>query len=288
MIEKGEDIILEGLNGVAVVSKAKGENSDEFIITVSLGENTALGCYRAVLKYDETALQLVEMTEGDFCSAVNKANGKANGFATEDVTEGTLFSATFKALVEDGDFEVDVDFEIATNVETEPVTMHIMKADCAHDELSEIKYDENNHWYECLIGCGNIVNVAPHEGGEATCSAKAVCTVCGAEYGEKDANNHVGGTENRNAVAADCGNGGYTGDTYCLGCNAKIASGEVIPATGEHTWNDGEVTTAPTCVAEGVKTYTCSVCQGTKTESIPATGNHTWNDGEVTTAPTCG
>ena len=56
----------------------------------------------------------------------------------------------------------------------------------------------------------------------------------------------------------------------------------------EHTWNDGEVTTAATCANKGVKTFTCTVCKETKTEEIPVDPkNHTWNDGEVTTAATC-
>ena len=46
--------------------------------------------------------------------------------------------------------------------------------------------------------------------------------------------------------------------------------------TESHTWNDGTVTTAPTCTAAGIKTYTCTVCQGTKTQAINATG-HSWN-----------
>ena len=54
----------------------------------------------------------------------------------------------------------------------------------------------------------------------------------------------------------------------------------------EHQWNDGVVTTEPSCESVGVKTYTCTKCNETKTETIPAVG-HKWNDGEVTTAPTC-
>ena len=51
-----------------------------------------------------------------------------------------------------------------------------------------------------------------------------------------------------------------------------------------HTWNSGNVTTAATCAKAGVRTYTCTVCGQTKTESISATGNHTWNTGKITTA----
>ena len=53
-----------------------------------------------------------------------------------------------------------------------------------------------------------------------------------------------------------------------------------------HTWDEGKVTTEPTCTKAGVKTYTCTVCKETKTEAIAALG-HKWDDGKVTTEPTC-
>ena len=72
----------------------------------------------------------------------------------------------------------------------------------------------------------------------------------------------------------------------CTACGRVY--NEVIRATGVHVWDEGEVTTAPTCVDAGVKTYTCIMCGSeTKTESIPATGEHTWDAGVETTAPTC-
>ena len=43
--------------------------------------------------------------------------------------------------------------------------------------------------------------------------------------------------------------------------------------THEHVWGEGTITTKPTCTTPGVKTYTCSVCQKTKTEEMPATGH---------------
>ena len=95
--------------------------------------------------------------------------------------------------------------------------------------------DETDHWKVCqTIGCGSIIDKAPHSGGEANCHVKAVCEICGVEYGDFDSDNHDGGTEVRDAVAATCNKDGYTGDTYCLGCGEKIAEGKTIPATGEH------------------------------------------------------
>ena len=60
--------------------------------------------------------------------------------------------------------------------------------------------------------------------------------------------------------------------------------------SGQHTWNDGQVTTAATCTENGVMTYTCTMCSDTKTEVIPATGHAygepvwSWTDGFKATA----
>ena len=53
-----------------------------------------------------------------------------------------------------------------------------------------------------------------------------------------------------------------------------------------HSYDDGVVTTEPTCTQPGVKTFTCSGCNGTYTEEVAALG-HSYGDGVVTTEPTC-
>ena len=53
-----------------------------------------------------------------------------------------------------------------------------------------------------------------------------------------------------------------------------------------HEWDNGVVTKEPTCLEEGVRTYTCSLCQTTRTEPIDALG-HDWDEGAVTKAATC-
>ena len=60
--------------------------------------------------------------------------------------------------------------------------------------------------------------------------------------------------------------------------------------SGQHTWDDGQVTMAATCTENGVMTYTCTMCSDTKTEVIPATGHAygepvwSWTDGFKATA----
>lgn len=76
-------------------------------------------------------------------------------------------------------------------------------------------------------------------GGTATCASEAVCAVCKAAYGNKDMNNHAGGTEVRDRVEATADSEAYTGDTWCLGCNTKIAIGEVIPKKDSVSGGDG-------------------------------------------------
>lgn len=83
--------------------------------------------------------------------------------------------------------------------------------------------------------------------------------------------------EKHNAVPATCTTTGNSVYWTCSGCgsifsdeNGTVEINEIpiIAATG-HTWNSGEITTPATIEAEGVKTYTCTVCGDTKTESIP-------------------
>ena len=66
-------------------------------------------------------------------------------------------------------------------------------------------------------------------GGTATCQSSAVCAVCNTAYGAKDMTNHTGGTEVRGSVEATTSTEGYTGDTYCKGCDTKLADGKTIP-----------------------------------------------------------
>ena len=68
-----------------------------------------------------------------------------------------------------------------------------------------------------------------HSGGTATCKDKAKCTRCGAEYGELDPLNHQGVTILFGDIEPSYTKEGYTGDTYCLDCGAKIIIGQAIP-----------------------------------------------------------
>lgn len=95
----------------------------------------------------------------------------------------------------------------------------------------------------------------------------------------------------RNESQPTCSTEGYTGDTVCADCGTMIAKGTSI-ATVAHQWNDGAVTKDPTCLAEGTKTFTCTVCGGTRQEPVAKVGHqdvyHDALDGTHThTCSTC-
>ena len=95
---------------------------------------------------------------------------------------------------------------------------------------------------------------------------------------------HTGYGTHENTVPATCGEAGRV-DTICSNCGDVVSTKE-IPATGEHTWDNGTVTTEPTENEPGVRTFTCAVCGATKTAPIPATGAHDYQFTR-TVAPTC-
>lgn len=74
------------------------------------------------------------------------------------------------------------------------------------------------------------------------------------------------------AVQPTCTEAGCTAGTYCTRCGCKTGM-EEIPAMG-HAWDDGSVTTPPTQTEDGIKTYVCTRCGETKTETVPATGEN--------------
>jgi len=76
-----------------------------------------------------------------------------------------------------------------------------------------------------------VAQECSHTGGEATCIAKATCSVCGEEYGEVDSDNHKN-TEVRNASAF------YSGDTYCLDCGEMVKEGTVLKLLGDADSSD--------------------------------------------------
>ena len=86
------------------------------------------------------------------------------------------------------------------------------------------------------------------------------------------------------AKAATCTATGLTEGKHCSACGTVTVEQEVVPKTA-HSYNEGEITKEATCKEEGVKTYTCSVCGGTKTETVDKLAHTEVVDAAV--APSC-
>lgn len=170
----------------------------------------------------------------------------------------------------------------------------------ATEHTSVPKHDANQHWKECEV-CGTITSAKEnHRGGTANCTEKAVCEVCGEEYGGPDSDLHdwqfkehkeeatctkegidvyvcgrCGKTEERaTEKAPHVESEDYKSDSeshwhYCVNCDAVIGDKEA------HKGGTANCT-------EQAK---CSVC-GTAYGELDKTA-HKWNDGVVTKEATC-
>ena len=186
------------------------------------------------------------------------------------------------------------------NYETESVSITITRSECDHKHTEirnqreatckEAGYTGDTYCADCgeKLATGTATGKKPHTvGTPATCVSKAVCSVCGETFGEVDANNHVH-TIVKNLKEATCTQTGYTGDTYCTDCNKILGTGKELAALG-HDYK-ATVTKQPTTTEEGVRTYTCTRCNSSYTESIAKLPEeqHTHNyTGSITKEATC-
>lgn len=123
------------------------------------------------------------------------------------------------------------------------------------------------------------VKTASCTGGTATCTAKAVCEVCGGEYGEKDPDNHA--LVHPRAKAPTCTEIGWDAYETCSRCNYTTYA--ELPALNHNLVNHDAK--APTCTEKGWNAYdTCSRCDYTTYAEQPAL-NHDYQ--AVTVEPTC-
>ena len=133
------------------------------------------------------------------------------------------------------------------------------------------------HTRSCMNYCSEV-DTASCTGGTATCTAKAVCKVCGGEYGEKDPNNHA--LVHPSAKAPTCTEIGWDAYDLCVRCG--YTTRKELPAQHDLVQHAAK---APTCTEKGWNAYeTCSRCDHTTYAELPAL-NHDYQ--AVTVEPTC-
>ena len=162
--------------------------------------------------------------------------------------------------------------------------MTMVACNTAHEHVYETNwsYNETEHWHKCT-GCDEVSDKAAHSGGKATCTAKAICEVCGQPYGKtgdhewgewqqtkaptctekgsetRVCKNNPEHTETRDIekVAHDVGTNWLHDETNhwkeCTVCHTKLD-------IAAHDFGEWTEVTAPTYVADGAKKRTCNTC----------------------------
>ena len=137
------------------------------------------------------------------------------------------------------------------------------------------------HIRSCTRSNCDAVDTASCTGGTADCSTKAVCEVCGEEYGEKDSNNHD--LKQHAAKAPTCTEIGWNAYDTCSRCD--YTTRKELPALNHAL--EQHAAKAPTCTEPGWDAYeACSRCNYTTTyQELPAL-NHDLEQ-HAAKAPTC-
>jgi hypothetical protein len=233
---------------------------------------------------------LVDMNEALFTKAADGDFGDLLAYfeVKEDAIAGGV--PVTKALINASDYIVDAFFPDTVQTELYPASETVQQtftgAESDQGIAARNMVSINNRKADLIpVACRLLkesdilktlacthANVTTTTAVAGTCKTPAksegkVCEDCGlviekAAEGEKDPTNHTGGTEVRGKVDATCAHGGYTGDTWCLGCNTKIADGSATPKSTTHSGGT-EVRGAVTanCHAQGYSgdTY-CKGC----------------------------
>ena len=126
------------------------------------------------------------------------------------------------------------------------------KTECekkGHSFSTEWLNDATDHWHKCA-NCNEVSDKAAHVYDN---DVDATCNTCGYERAAHTA--HTAGTVWENDET------NHWRECTVRGCNEQLDK-------AAHTWDEGAITTEATFVNDGVKTYTCTVCAKTRTESV--------------------
>ena len=203
----------------------------------------------------------VELPEG--YSLVSMKKGEVTSEGTFTVSENNCTWYTTDNIKTDG-ILMTLEVKAGENAKTGKIKVNVK--DGKANNIS----DENGMTVPAVFTEGTVTiaedscAVNGHKGGKATCIKKAVCTVCGKEYGEVDLKNHEGETEERNYNWEDCTKGVCLGDTYCKACGTLLIKGTHYAPRKSHYWMEGVVIKAPTATKTGIMEYGCLYCNAMK------------------------
>ena len=124
--------------------------------------------------------------------------------------------------------------------------------------------NDGKHTRKCTVDGCDAFETENCSGGNATCTEKAVCDVCGKAYGEFDGTNHEGGVQE------------WTTRTAFNHEQKWNCCGAVIVASEAHEWKDGACRECGyVCLHNDAdKDHICDYCKKTISEHVDKDKNH--------------
>ena len=290
------------------------DSQETFDVTIDLAGNSGIAAMTASLEYDSDIFEIQSSSFSESilknsftnASTSNKGKVKFAFMSTDDIkADGQVIKLTFKAIKNEnvsGKFQLVVDELTDSNATKQEyniadLTTKVNKI-CIHNYIGpdfqwSDDYSTCKAVYTCEYNSEHVIKVdcdVETTRTEATCEedGNITHTAAGTYNDQKitdvqketiPAKGHVKGeVKIENATESTCEKGGsYDEVVYCIVCNKELSRTTVKTEALGHKWNDGKITTQPTCTEEGVKTFQCMVCGKTKTEKVSALG-HDWNE----------
>ena len=300
------------------------DSQETFDVTIDLAGNSGIAAMTASLEYDSDIFEIQSASFSDSilknsftnASTSNKGKVKFAFMSTDDIkADGQVIKLTFKAIKNEnvsGKFQLVVDELTDSNATKQEyniadLTTKVNKI-CIHNYIGpdfqwSDDYSTCKAVYTCEYNSEHVIKVdcdVETTRTEATCEedGNITHTATGTYNDQKitdvqketiPAKGHVKGeVKIENATESTCEKGGsYDEVVYCTVCNKELSRTTVKTEALGHKWNDGKITTQPTCTEEGVKTFQCMVCGKTKTEKVSALGHDWAEDFTVDKEATC-
>ena len=236
---------------------------------VKEGGSIELGVYRTNVSTDISQIYKLTAKEDGTYSAVKKYDSSESPEFDKEASDASVYSATHiykKSGVTQDDAGEYISVYYSSKYQNKIYV-------CRDTKTLEV---EHTHTWDA----GKVTK-------EATCTRKGektyTCTVCGTTRTEE-----IPLSEHKEvkdaAVEATCTKPGKTEGSHCAVCGKILKEQKETPLK-EHTWDAGKITTASTCTKKGVKTFTCTVCGGTKKQEVPVV-SHKFTAWKTTTAAT--
>lgn len=223
-------VFAAGITELKVDNVTASGNDETIDVPIKISKNLGICGMTLTINYDEK-LTLKEINSGEALTSLQMTKPKDirlhplkllwDGIEA-DKSNGCIVNLKFYNPGIAGTYEIAISYTEGdiTEGDLNPIDVAITNGKITLN----LNNDEIPSDYDCVV--------SGHIGGTASCSQKAVCLKCGEAYGEFDNGKHIGDVEVKDDKEATCTEAGFTGDTYCKNCHAKLKNGEEISATG--------------------------------------------------------